>query len=500
MRRILSLVMIMVLLLTCLPVGPVSAVDPDGNTGTTDSPFGPDFDWEQSGTVIASGKCGASVSWKFDDQGTLMISGTGTMWDYDPDFLAPWYNKTVKTVIVEAGVTSVGAYAFYQCTELERVAVGKNVAVIGAGAFGFCGIMTQLVLGDGIETVEIRAFENCAALSAVTYQGARSQWNTVTVAEGNGSLRNARITCAVEDMRYSAVTAAGSSNHASFEDASAHAPDGYVRLEEDLVCDVTVSKSTYLDLNGHTLTGDVTINKGAVLSVFDSATSDYTSDSRGRIVGTITGELARSLNTPQAAYGHNYKYLTLQESDGSWSAHRYYLTVKSVILTPYMVRETYIGTGVDYRTVLKCSDLAARNITAYGTKLAGEETVYADCLTEGYVLKSGADNINEAVTRLTGVLKNTNSEAVNISNALLAPTASAYITLSDGTELESAGVTRSLRDMVVYANGATDLGRQQQYALGTLYDRFKGVLDSWTDADIANIKQYAAQFCGTDIP
>ena len=61
-------------------------------------------------------------------------------------------------------------------------------------------------------------------------------------------------------------------------------------------------------------------------------------------------------------------------------------------------------------------------------------------------------------------------------------------------------MTRSLRDMVVYANGATDLSRQQQYALGTLYDRFKGVLDSWTDADIANIKQYAAQFCGTDIP
>lgn len=80
MKRILSLVMIMVLLLTCLPVGQVSAVDPDGNTGTTDSPFGPDFDWEQSGTVIASGKCGVNVAYKLDDKGTLTISGTGAMW------------------------------------------------------------------------------------------------------------------------------------------------------------------------------------------------------------------------------------------------------------------------------------------------------------------------------------------------------------------------------------------------------------------------------------
>lgn len=99
---------------------------------------------------------------------------------------------------------------------------------------------------------------------------------------------------------------AGQTHYASITDAQG---SGVLRLNRDLKENAVISADTYLDLNGHTLTGDITIADGAVLYVFDSATADYTAANRGRILGSITGNLARSFNTPN----DNYKYLALEE-------------------------------------------------------------------------------------------------------------------------------------------------------------------------------------------
>lgn len=66
-------------------------------------------------TNIPSGKCGENVTWRIQDD-TLFISGTGAMEDYYPTeekypaYLSPLYNYS--KIVVEDGVTSVGAYAF----------------------------------------------------------------------------------------------------------------------------------------------------------------------------------------------------------------------------------------------------------------------------------------------------------------------------------------------------------------------------------------------------
>jgi len=71
----------------------------------------------------ASGSCGKHVAWTWDIDGTLTISGTGDMTDYDSPGSVPWilYSFGVKAVVIKYGVTSIGEYAFYKCDSLKDV-------------------------------------------------------------------------------------------------------------------------------------------------------------------------------------------------------------------------------------------------------------------------------------------------------------------------------------------------------------------------------------------
>ncbi len=92
---------------------------------------------------LASGNCGENATWEMDlSTGCLTISGTGDMTDYTSaeDAQAPWsaYGDLLKTVIVEDGISSIGAQAFASCEALETVTIfSKNCNFAeDAGAFG----------------------------------------------------------------------------------------------------------------------------------------------------------------------------------------------------------------------------------------------------------------------------------------------------------------------------------------------------------------------------
>ena len=59
------------------------------------------------------GKCGDDLTWILNSEGTLVISGTGVMYDYGYDVDLPPYDiNSVRSVIIEEGVTSIGFDAF----------------------------------------------------------------------------------------------------------------------------------------------------------------------------------------------------------------------------------------------------------------------------------------------------------------------------------------------------------------------------------------------------
>lgn len=81
----------------------------------------------------ASGACGDNLTWSLDDTGTLTISGTGAMTNYDNSFDLPWRDSltAIKTATIEDGVTSIGNYAFQYCTDLTNIAISDSVTCIG---------------------------------------------------------------------------------------------------------------------------------------------------------------------------------------------------------------------------------------------------------------------------------------------------------------------------------------------------------------------------------
>ncbi len=88
-----------------------------------------------------TGTCGDNLTWTLDENGVMTISGTGAMDEYgdyyDSETQIPWceYRDSIKSLVIEEGVTSVGESAFSYCTALESVTVPKTLTSFGWDAF-----------------------------------------------------------------------------------------------------------------------------------------------------------------------------------------------------------------------------------------------------------------------------------------------------------------------------------------------------------------------------
>ena len=130
-------------------------------------------------TVIDSGYCGAkgdtNLTWTLYSDSTLHISGSGAMDDYDryytsPSYYAPWdsYCNTIRTVVIDRGVTSIGDDAFSICNNLTTATLSNSLISIGVRAFAGCTRLNPITLPDRLISIGDRAFVNCYRFYSVT--------------------------------------------------------------------------------------------------------------------------------------------------------------------------------------------------------------------------------------------------------------------------------------------------------------------------------------------
>lgn len=85
---------------------------------------------------VASGTCGDNLTWVLDDEGTLIISGTGDMFELKAHNYSYYrYRKAIKKVIVSPGVTSIGVNAFCDYSAIEQCLLPDGLLAIGRNAF-----------------------------------------------------------------------------------------------------------------------------------------------------------------------------------------------------------------------------------------------------------------------------------------------------------------------------------------------------------------------------
>ncbi|MBQ7886396.1 MAG: leucine-rich repeat domain-containing protein, partial [Clostridia bacterium] len=90
---------------------------------------------------------------------------------YDLGMLGTGFAKnltTLKEIEFERGVIS--DYAFYGCTNLEKVTMGAGVFAIGQYAFYGCAALKEVTFSNTLTSIGAYAFNGCAALEEVSCQ------------------------------------------------------------------------------------------------------------------------------------------------------------------------------------------------------------------------------------------------------------------------------------------------------------------------------------------
>ena len=158
--------------------------------------------------IIASGICGDNLTWVLTEDGTLTISGTGEMYGYTNDSTgnyAPWYNyrESIKAVVIEAGATSIGSYAFYNCGNMTRVEIPDSVTAMRYSAFNACAGLPGVEIPNSVSYIGSHAFKNCTSLASVEISNSVTELISGTF-YGCTSLTNVVIPDSVTNIGWSA--------------------------------------------------------------------------------------------------------------------------------------------------------------------------------------------------------------------------------------------------------------------------------------------------------
>ena len=186
-KRILSILLAVLMLLSVLPLGMVDTAYAAETSGVAAQSY-----------YVAGGQCGDDLTWTLDSSGTLTISGTGPMYNYSL-WDNPWCDIALRSsgistrvvnAVVSSGVTALGERALADCGSmvsvslpetlltvgescfmssdaLRSITIPNSVRSIGLGAFTACKNLLRVTLGRGLQRIGGQAFRECSSLSSI---------------------------------------------------------------------------------------------------------------------------------------------------------------------------------------------------------------------------------------------------------------------------------------------------------------------------------------------
>ncbi len=266
------------------------------------------------------------------------------------------------------------------------------------------------------------------------------------------------------------VATIGDQSYATLDEALLAKDSGVICLQAD-AGDILVTGDTYLDLNGHNV-ASITVTDGN-LYCSDSSTDDCTvSDGVYGKMGSVIGNVVPAKNYMQVAEdGISFHYVNLE--------------IYAMTLRPE-------DAGVYYTSYFAGDEVVASKVETYGVALSVEGEPTDGLRNCGYSYFSdfkAGKGANEATsgTLLKNILKESNSDAVNICNADMEVYGRAYLKTTDGYVFGET-VTRSLKEQVEAVDEAwSSLQKDQKDAVAEMYGLYTSVMGTWA---VPNLREY----------
>ncbi|MBQ7632187.1 MAG: leucine-rich repeat domain-containing protein [Paludibacteraceae bacterium] len=93
-------------------------------------------------------------------------------------------------------VTSIGTYAFVDCSSLTSIEIPNSVTSIGEGAFSGCSNLTGITIPNSVTSIGAGAFSSCSGLTSINVESDNSNYSSV-----DGVLFNKDVTTLIQYPR-----------------------------------------------------------------------------------------------------------------------------------------------------------------------------------------------------------------------------------------------------------------------------------------------------------
>ena len=238
--------------------------------------------------------------------------------------------------------------------------------------------------------------------------------------------------------------------------AALAAGETYLQLLDNHEGSAEITTDLYLDLNGKTLTGDIT--GSGTLYGMDTATDKYSTENMGRITGTVSCNVEKQFKTDVS--GKIRRYMAIADENG-YTFHRFWLGVTHINLKPGV-------DGVGYKAAIYGDEQVQAQVTGYGYTLwIGEN---------GKKLSAGKEGSFVSGKTVTARLQNFDVASYGEETIY----GSVYLTLQDGTTIESTSCSYTFRNLVEQiAASAESFTAEQLAAVKAMLAPFDTITSNW---------------------
>ena len=115
----------------------------------------------------AFGGCSGLTAINVDENNTAYSSIDGVLFNKSQTELVQYPGGKQGAYTIPNSVTSIGNYAFYNCSGLTSVTIPNSVTSIGHEAFRDCSGLTSVTIGNSVTSIGTRAFYGCTGLTSI---------------------------------------------------------------------------------------------------------------------------------------------------------------------------------------------------------------------------------------------------------------------------------------------------------------------------------------------